>query len=168
MTAPLPIPLLTRWSDLCGHYEGEGMNHMNESFWGQFDLSSVLDHSLLQIRFKALERKPPSTESLNEIQAFHDEYTWITEDILERKIALWTVSTNTPGVLRHHLTNETQDGSYVSSLLFALGDPNDQSRFRQSIQLAARKDGALEYIYCWGVPHEEFGVRSRCLLKRVV
>lgn len=167
MTQPssLPVPLLVRWSEFSGKYQGEGLNHLGEAFWGVFHLTSSLDRALLMIRFRALENAP-TVSLVDSGTAFHDEHTWITEDLIQRKIGLWTVSTNTPGVLKHELTAESRDGSYLSSLQFSLGDPQDRSRFRQRIELSARADGGIEYVYSWGVPHEDFGVRSRCLLRK--
>lgn len=155
--AGLGIPLLTRLCAVQGRYQGDGLNHEGEKFVGDFQIASELDGSLVEIRFRASDAD----------NAFHEERTWITEDLLNGGLGLWTVSTNTPGILPLKLIEDSSDGSYSSRLVFRLGDPEDLSRFREEISLNLRHDGAIEYVYSWGVPHEKFGVRSKALLKPV-
>ncbi len=159
----LPIPLLTRLAEASGNYRGEGINHAEEKFVGEFELRSKLDNLLIEIRFRAAEdeSKPDS------VGAFHQERTWITEDLLAGGIAMWTVSSNTPGVLQLKLIEDTSDGSYATRVVFRLGEPADTTRFREEISLSIRHDKSIEYVYSWGVPHEKFGVKSRVLLQPV-
>ncbi|HRK07450.1 MAG TPA: hypothetical protein PLZ57_06745 [Pseudobdellovibrionaceae bacterium] len=149
------IPLLQALKAATGLYRGEGLNHEGESFQARFLLEAQLDDSLIELRFRAEDTE----------QAFHEERTWISEDLAQPGLCLWTVSTNTPGVLRLPLVELTQDGSYSTRAVFRLGDPEDMSRFREEITLALRHDGGIEYVYAWAVPHEKFAVRSRCLLR---
>lgn len=153
----LPIPLLTRLREFVGRYDGKGTNHTGDTFHADFLLDDALDGSLFEIRFRA--RDSDTT--------FHEERTWITEDLSTNQVALWTVSSNTPGMLRLALIEDITDGSYLSLLTFRLGDPEDLSRFREQIQIGLRHDRAIEYIYSWGVPHEAFGIKSKALLKRL-
>ncbi|CAN5617049.1 hypothetical protein BH10BDE1_BH10BDE1_08880 [soil metagenome] len=153
----LLVPLLTRLALAQGHYEGDGMNHADEKFRAVLDLKSELDQSLIQIQFRA-------SDSDN---AFHEERTWITEDLVNGGIGLWTVSTNTPGLLSLKLVEDSNDGSYTTRVVFRIGERDDMSRFREEISLSLRHDGGLEYVYSWGVPHEAFGVKSKALLKRI-
>lgn len=150
-------PLLTRLTAANGRYAGQGVNHLGENFRGELEIRACLDEQLIEIRFRATDAD----------QAFHEESTWITEDLLGGGLALWTVSTNTPGVLQHRLQVDTRDGSYSTKAVFRLGDPSDLTRFRQEISLCVRHDGGIEYAYSWGVPHEAFGSRSRCLLQKL-
>lgn len=149
-------PLLTRLAKASGRYLGTGVNHLGENFRGELELNARLDDVLVEIRFRATDAD----------QAFHEESTWITEDLLNGGIGLWTVSSNTPGVLAHRLFEDTQDGSYSTKVSFRIGNPDDLTRFRQEISLCVRHDGGIEYAYSWGVPHEAFGSRSRCLFKK--
>lgn len=153
----LLVPLLARLAAAQGTYKGDGMNHANEKFQGDFTLHSSLDNALIEIRFRASDSE----------NAFHEERTWITEDLVNGGLSLWTVSTNTPGVLQLKLVEDSNDGSYTTRAVFRLGDPEDMSRFREEISLSVRHDGGLEYVYSWGVPHEKFGVKSKALLKPV-
>lgn len=149
-------PLLTRLAAAHGRYVGQGINHLGENFRGELEIRQRLDGPLVEIHFRATDAD----------QAFHEESTWITEDLLAGGLGLWTVSTNTPGVLQHRLHEDTNDGSYSTKAVFRLGTPEDLTRFRQEIMLCLRHDGGVEYAYSWGVPHEAFGSRSRCLLQK--
>lgn len=155
--ATLPTPLLARLRNALGVYKGQGVNHAGEAFSADFLLDEGLDGTLIEVRFRAFDKD----------NAFHEERTWISENLLTGKMGLWTVSTNTPGVLALELISDTSDGSYSTHLQFRIGDPADRSRFREQIELGLRHDGCIEYVYSWGVPHEDFGVRSKALLKPV-
>jgi hypothetical protein len=147
-------PLLNRLAAATGEYAGRGINHLGEHFSGELAITACLDSQLVELKFRATDSD----------QAFHEESTWVTEDLLAGGIGLWTVSSNTPGVLPHRLIEDISDGSYSTKAVFRLGDPEDKSRFRQEITLCVRHDGSVEYSYAWGVPHEAFESRSRCLL----
>lgn len=163
----LPIPLLTRLAEAAGSYAGEGINHADEKFTGSFSLITHLDRALIEITFKAIEMEPADAANPESARAFHEERTWITEDLLASRLAMWTVSTNTPGVLNLKLVEDTTDGSYSTRAVFRLGDPADMTRFREEISLSIRHDKAIEYVYSWAVPHEKFAVRSRVLLRPI-
>lgn len=153
----LSIPLLTRLAEATGSYRGDGMNHADEKFNAEFSMQTGLDSLMIEIRFRAVEAEGAG--------AFHEERTWITEDLLVGGIAMWTVSTNTPGVLKLKLVEDSSDGSYSTRLVFRLGEPDDMTRFREEISLSIRHDHGIEYVYSWGVPHEKFGPKSRVLLR---
>lgn len=151
-------PLMQRLAAAQGAYSGEGVNHAGETFSAQFKLTSELDASLISISFLATEQ--------NGEGAFHEERTWITEDLLNGGLGLWTVSSNTPGVLQLKLIEDSNDGSYSTRAVFRIGEPEDLTRFREEISLSLRHDGAIEYVYSWGVPHEKFSVKSKALLTK--
>lgn len=156
-TPKLLIPLLTRLANATGRYKGDGMNHLEEKFQGELLLEPALDGLAIEIRYRAKDSD----------QAFHEEKTLITEDLLGGGIGLWTVSSNTPGMLQLKLAEDVSDGSYSTRVVFRLGEPSDMTRFRQEISLSLRHDDAIEYVYSWGVPHEKFGVKSKALLRPV-
>lgn len=155
-TNTLQTPLLARLREFLGRYHGQGVNHAGEAFRADFLVDDALDGNLVELRFRASDAD----------HSFHEERTWITEDLMTQQMAMWTISSNTPGVLRLELIEDSSDSSYLLFLTFRLGDPDDDSRFRQQIQIGLRRDQAVEYIYSWGVPHEPFGVKSKVLLKR--
>lgn len=155
----LSVPLLARLSEAAGTYRGEGVNHAEEKFAGELTLKADLDSLLIEISFRAVET--------DGVGAFHEERTWITEDLLKGGVAMWTVSTNTPGVLQLKLVEDSSDGSYSTRVVFRLGEPEDVSRFREEISLSIRHDKGVEYAYSWGVPHEKLAPKSRALLRPV-
>lgn len=151
-------PLLSRLAAATGNYSGRGVNHLGEQFFGQLTIQTRLDSQLVEVKFRATESEQTSDG------AFHEESTWITEDLIAGGIGLWTVSSNTPGMLPHRLIEDLSDGSYATKAVFRLGEPEDKSRFRQEIAICIRRDGGIEYSYAWGVPHETFASRSKCLM----
>ncbi|HVK62604.1 MAG TPA: hypothetical protein VM432_13685, partial [Bdellovibrionales bacterium] len=93
--------------------------------------------------------------------------SWITNELISEKICLWTVSSNTPGVLRHELVEDSSPGGNSERrLVFRLGKAEDTRLFRQEIALELLTDGSIEYRYAWGVPHQNLEPRTRALLKR--
>jgi len=153
----LAVPILSRLRSAVGRYRGEGVNHEGESFKADFMIDEGLDGSLIEIRYRASDAET----------TFHEERTWICEDLFTGKVGMWTVSTNTPGVMPLTLISDSDDGSYATQLTFQMGEPNDKTRFREQIILGIRHDSCVEYVYSWGVPHQEFGVKSKALLRPV-
>jgi hypothetical protein len=140
-----------------GRYEGHGTNYEGHPFKASLDLSPRVSNSLVELRFRAVDEE----------SAFHEELTWITPDLMSDKLCLWTVSTNTPGVLCHVLSEDRADDFRERRFVFRLGEPSDRHRFRQEIVLDLMRDGSLEYRYSWGVPHEDFGVRVQAKLQKL-
>lgn len=137
-----------------GVYRGQGVNHAGEAFKADFLLDCSLDEDLIEIKYRAYD----------DDSVFHEERTWITQDLLKQTVAAWTVSTNTQGVLTLPLIESESDPTYLLRLRFRHGNPDDLSQFREQIELGIRQDRLIEYIYSWGVPHEKFETKSRCLL----
>jgi hypothetical protein len=156
MSLPGHPPILDQLSALRGVYRGDGTNFEGHPFKAELEILPVVSDAAIEIRFRAEDVE----------QAFHEERTWIANDLLSNRIALWTVSTNTPGVLRHELVEDTSDDLRERRLVFRLGDPADDAHFRQEITLDIMKSGALEYRYSWGVPGEKFASRVRTILHR--
>lgn len=154
MAAPYNAPILDHLISRQGSYKGHGTNFEGHSFTATLDLRPQVSGHLIELIFRATD----------EDSAFHEEITWISMDLMENKAALWTVSTNTPGVLVHQLVEDTSDDLRERRLVFRLGQPDNQHSFRQEITLDLMRDGRLEYRYAWGVPHEPFASRTRAVL----
>ena len=154
MTLTHLVPALDLLSTRTGFYEGHGTNNEGEPFKATLELRSRVAKTLTEIHFRAVDDE----------SAFHEELTWITPDLLSDKLCLWTVSTNTPGVLCHPLAEERSDDFRDRRFVFRLGEPSDRNRFRQEIVLDLMRDGSIEYRYSWGVPHDEFAVRVQAKL----
>jgi hypothetical protein len=154
MSSPHLVPALDLLATRTGIYDGHGTNYEGHPFKASLELKSRVSNSLAEISFRAVDDE----------SAFHEELTWITPDLVNDKLCLWTVSTNTPGVLCHALTEERSDDFRDRRFVFRLGEPSDKHRFRQEIVLDLMRDGSIEYRYSWGVPHEEFSVRVQAKL----
>lgn len=154
MSASHLVPALDFLATRAGHYEGHGTNYEGHPFKASLELASKVSGSLVELKFRAVDDE----------SAFHEELTWITPDLLNDKLCLWTVSSNTPGVLCHPLAEDRNDDFRERRFVFRLGEPQDRHRFRQEIVLDLMRDGSVEYRYSWGVPHDEFGVRVQAKL----
>ena len=149
-------PALELLTSRAGNYEGRGTNFEGQQFNASLELASRIAGNLVEIKFSARD----------EDSGFHEELTWITPDLKTDRLCLWTVSTNTPGVLCHTLAEDRSDDFRERRFVFRLGDPAQRSTFRQEITLDLMRDETLEYRYSWGVPHEEFAVRVQAQLKK--
>lgn len=155
MQTPYNVPLLEYLTARQGLYAGHGTNFEGLPFRAELEIQSLLDGAVVQIRFRAID----------EDLAFHEEITWISHDLIDDLICLWTVSSNSPGVLRHNLVEDATDDHRERRLVFLLGERDNKREFRQEITLDLLRDGGLEYRYGWGIPHEEFASRTRAVLK---
>lgn len=140
-----------------GAYSGPGTTAEGHSFKASLELKPRVSGTLIELHFRATDDE----------SAFHEELTWITPDLRSDVLCLWTVSTNTPGVLCHTLAEDRSDDFRLRRFVFRLGEPTDRHRFRQEIVLDLMRDGSVEYRYSWGVPHEEFGVRVQAKLQKL-
>ena len=151
-------PALEHLSSRSGLYQGHGKNLEGHAFTAQMELTPKVSGALVELSFRATD---------NGDSGFHDELTWITPDLKTDGLCLWTVSTNTPGVLCHPLAEDLSDDFRERRFVFRLGDVKARSTFRQEIVLDLMRDGTIEYLYSWGVPHEEFAVRVQAKLQKI-
>lgn len=151
------VPLFDHLVSLAGRYRGSGRTTDGFEFEGELELAAKVRDTMIEISFRAADRD----------SAFHEEATWIANDLLTNRPALWTVSTNTPGVLRHDLVEDTPFDGAGRKLVFRLGEADDKRRFRQEIALEFSASGDLTYLYAWAVPHEDMKPRVRATLKPV-
>lgn len=154
MSIPL-APALELIASKHGRYEGRGSNEQGHEFAAELELTPRVSGTLVELKFRAVDHD----------SAFHEELTWITPDLRTDKLCLWTVSTNTPGVLCHVLTEDRADDFRERRFVFRMGEPDQKHSFRQEIVLDLMKNGTVEYRYSWGVPHEEFGPRVHAKLQ---
>jgi hypothetical protein len=153
----LNIPALEFLLQYCGDYSGEGTNPEGLGFKATLSIQSKVHDNLIELKFRAEDSG----------SAFHEEATWITTDLLTDRLSLWTVSSNTPGVLKHDLFEDAVASDRIERrFAFQLGKPDDMRIFRQVITLEIRKDGFIEYRYAWAVPHEALAPRTRSVLRK--
>lgn len=143
-----------------GQYQGEGIDQDGQKFAAQLSLSPLLDGKAFTICFDA--------QSPGDGNFVHHERSWIAPDLTSDQLALWTLSTNHPGMIRHDFRREewSADGQ-CQSLVFGLNDPADLFTFREEIMLSLWKSGDLEYHYSWGLPKGEFAHRSGARMSRI-
>ena len=154
MSAHAKAPLLDFLVTLQGELAGQGRTVDGFDFKGTMKIASRVRGALIEISFDAADGD----------SAFHNEATWISIDLLTNAPALWTVSTNTPGVLKHALVKDEEAEGFSRRLLFRLGKVEDKHTFRQEIGLDVSLTGDITYHYSWGVPHEEFKPRVQATL----
>ncbi|MES2855563.1 MAG: hypothetical protein V4692_06860 [Bdellovibrionota bacterium] len=152
------IPALDFLVQKCGSYSGEGKNQEGHAFSAKLEMKSRVQANLVELGFRAEDSD----------KAFHEESTWITNDLVTDKLCLWTVSTNTPGMLRHELSEDSGPTEvYERRFVFQLGKPEDKRVFRQEIALELRRDGSVSYRYSWAVPHEVLEQRTQSTLRKI-
>ena len=140
-----------------GSYGGHGINHHDQPFYGELELSVMLDGAAVGIRFQAT--------GIDGV-VLHDERTWIASTA-EGGLALWTISTSANSVLRHDLAADRSTDELERLLLFRMGEPSDRSSLRNQVTLELFVDGRLGYRYAWGRPGEDFADRSSVQMSRV-
>ncbi len=140
-----------------GHYRGTGTNPEGQPYQASLSLKSVVGGNAIEIRFLASDSE----------SAFHEELTVITTDLFKNSLALYTVSSNTPGMLKHILVEDAADEIRERRLVFRLGDRDDLRMFRQEVTLDLMMDGSIEYRYSWGVPHEKLAIQNHAVLKMI-
>jgi len=130
-----------------GQYGGEGINHEDQTFTGEFVLSKSINS--FSISFKATGAKG---------ELYHEERTTIALSTNE-KPGLWSVNTNNPVMLQHDFRREVSEPG-VKKIIFGFGDTETLSSFREEITLEMYENGDLGYRYSWGMPGGEFRDRS--------
>lgn len=148
-------PALEMIATRAGTYHGTGRNFEGQPFTAKLELKSKVSGYVIELAFTAED----------ESSAFHEELTWISPDLETDRLCLYTVSTNTPGVLCHVLHEDRADDIRERRFVFRLGTPEEKRTFRQEITLDLMKNGSIEYRYAWGVPHEDFAVRVQAVLQ---
>ncbi len=155
-------PALELLTSRAGKYQGTGTNFEGHSFTAQMELAPKVAGALVELSFRATENADG-----DDVAGFHEELTWITSDLKTDHLCLWTVSSNTPGVLCHPLIEDRSDDFRDRRFVFRLGDTQARATFRQEIVLDLMRDGTVEYRYSWGVPHEDLAVRVQAKLRKI-
>lgn len=150
-----PADILNRLKAKAGRYEGEGINHEQQSFRGQLTLTEIVTGRGLSLDFKATGKSG---------LVFHQEHSVIALTDTG-KLALWNLNSNCPGLLRHDfLECESRANGFV--LIFQHGDITDTGAFRERLTLTI-EESAISYGYAWGMPGGEFSERSTVRMLRL-
>ncbi|MBC7541828.1 MAG: hypothetical protein H7338_03775 [Candidatus Sericytochromatia bacterium] len=137
-----------------GQYRGEGVNHEAEPFIGEMNVQQVVNTKGISVRYTAT--------GLNRT-VYHEEHTVIGPGAKGTAV-LWTLNSNAPSVLEHGLRFDGTDADGMRQIVFGYGDPNDETRFRETITLELFSDGTLGYHYAWGMAGGTFRKRSGLML----
>jgi hypothetical protein len=147
MPEPAPIDALR---DRAGRYTGRGINHDQQPFEGTLELSSVVSGKGLALTF---------TATGDDGTVYHEEHSVIGPGF-DGALGLWTLCNNAPGMTALALRRDGEVEGCRRSLVFGVGDPDDEGSFREEIALDLHADGSLGYRFAWGLPGGEFAPRS--------
>jgi len=139
-----------------GHYTGQGINHENERFTGDFKIEPVLGGRAVQIRYRATGEDGT---------VYHEELTLIAP-ALDESLQLTTLNTNLPGMITHQFSGRKPELGAKEGFVFNYNDPADSKVFREEICLGLYANGDIGYRYSWGMPGGDFAFRSSVRLTR--
>lgn len=137
-------------SNACGLYKGQGLNHENQTFTGEFNLKSLLGGKGFSIRFTARGADG---------SIFHREESTIAPAMTE-KLTLWNFNSNTPALIAHELRSTNLKPNCKACFIFGFNDVNDMNSFREEVALDIWNNGDVSYTYSWAMPGQEFKERS--------
>ena len=131
---------------------GEGVNHENESFFGELKVQALERGRAVLLTYSA---------RLKTGTVVHTESTLLGIGA-DGRLCLWPVMSELPLVLPHtELFSESEPGKYTYTV-FASGSRDDSSTFREEITIRANSDGSLVYAHAWGLPGGTFEDRFSC------
>jgi hypothetical protein len=137
-----------------GRYGGHGIDHEDQPFHGELELTALLGGRGLALTFRALGIDGAT---------YHDERGWIAPDG-DGRTRFWSLSTSTPGVLCHARRHGAPAAGTSATLVFGSGERADALRIEVAFDLWP--DGDVGYRYAWGLPGGEFLPRSSVRMSR--
>lgn len=133
-----------------GKYEGKGINHDNQEFFGTFEIKPIINNQGLAISFIA-----KGTDGT----IYHQESTTIAFSDQE-ELCLWTLNNNVPFQYVHKFETCTTVENAINTFKFNYNTPEETNKFRESIYIDLWDNGDISYRYAWGMPNGEFAERS--------
>jgi hypothetical protein len=133
--------------------QGEGINHEGERFLGHLEVQPLVAGAAVLLVY---------TARLEDGSVVHEEATLLGRH-LDGALCLWPVMSELPAICPH-VQKPSPSAEQATSAVFAFGDRDDRSTFREEISLSFAAGGALTYTHAWGLPGGEFADRSSCLL----
>ena len=144
--------LIDRLAARRGRFEGSGRNHENEDFVCRVGIESVAEGNGVSLTFLAT--------SIDKSQVFHCEEGLLAND-MAGATTYYPVSNNIPFVCPHSVVE-------IDSVLnMSLGDQEDKSIFRELISLRFEGTDDIVYTYSWGLPGEDFDIKSSVRVSRI-
>ena len=125
--------------DLAGHWEGEGVNHLDEPFTAELDLNPVVDSQGLSLMFRATGEDGTVFYRLRGLLA-GDRLAFVDNNIGELKIL-----------------DRLQS---ASAYAFGLGNAEDEDIYRLEISFDLIGPDEMSLCFAWGLPGQEFAPHS--------
>ena len=133
-------------------FRGEGINHENEPFVGELSVQTLEGGSAALLKYVA---------TLQNGEVAHSESTLLGVGP-DGNLCLWPVMSELPVVLPHvEKISHSEPGTFTEAV-FASGNRDDPSSFREEITVRVNSDGSLLYAHAWGLPGGSFEERSSC------
>jgi hypothetical protein len=139
-------------ANLCGKWEGSGVNHEGQDYTGQLILDPQINRLAMLLHFTA-------TGAAGTV--FHRETLMIGVQP-DGSTAAFSISNNIPGLASFRVTQPATE-----SLVLTLGDIEDPNSFRELITFRLAPGGELFHGYSWAMPGEPLQERSSALLRCV-
>ena len=132
--------------ELAGHWDGDGVNHLEEKFHAELDLTPAADGNGLTLAFRAVGEDGTIYYRQRGIIA-GERLAFVDNNIGELKIL---------------------DRLQAPGYTFASGDPEDDAAYRVEMSLNLVGEDDMELCFTWALPGEAFIPRSTGRLKRTV
>ena len=164
---PHLIDVLQKWT---GHYKGIGLNHENKEFKGDLELSSIVNHRGLLIKYKSVGtsgiefNKPESLYNIDTM-LYNEEHTIIALDNINN-LSLWTLNSSYNTFIKFDLRRYKQIIPKRHLFIFGFGNPKDFKIYREEITIELWENGDLGYNYAWGESEGHFVSRSTIRMKK--
>lgn len=136
---------------LIGTFEGQGVNHENQSFLGSMNVTYRIENVGISFSFKATGENK---------EVYHEEMA-IVGDGPNNSLQLTAISNNTGIILNYVLANSD---SHI--LVFQYGDLENENEFRERRIINVHNKSEISYSFWWGLPSGDFQERSSVRMKR--
>lgn len=133
-------------------FRGEGLNEENEAFVGELRVASLEEGRAVLLSYVA---------TLASGRVVHTESTLLGVGP-SGKLVLWPVMSELPVVLPHTEVSSEVNSNGEVKCVFASGDRDDATSFREEITIHVQADESLTYAHAWGLPGGDFDDRSSC------
>ncbi len=140
-----------------GKYSGTGLNDGHQKFTGEFVMTPVVNNFGVHIAYKATGIDG---------SVYSEEHTLISLNN-ENKLCLWTLNSNFHTTISFGFKSHKRIPGEKDIIIFGFGDTEDNSMFREEIDIVLFDNGRLGYNYYWGMPDGVFMKRSSIIMKKV-
>lgn len=131
--------------ELAGHWEGDGVNHLEEPFRAELDLTPVAEGNGLALAFRAVGEDGTVYYRQRGIVA-GERLAFVDNNIGELKIL---------------------DRLQAPGFTYGSGDPEDDAAYRVEMSFDLVGEDEMDLCFAWALPGEEFIPRSTGRLKRI-